>query len=319
MSTLTSQAAAILGIAAVAAALFLSLYLLISPGQARLPLARRRPGVEEGPGALTSLTGSATSLIDRLLHRHASKDGMFSEVTLERAGLKMRPQDFALLLIVGMLTGFALGLVMSGLLLGLCFAVFAPIGAKVALRFLASRRQHAFADQLDDTLQLLATSLRAGHSLMQALDSVSREAEEPTASEFARVINETRVGRELGHALDETAQRMTSDDFTWVTQAIAINREVGGNLAEVLDGVGHTIRERNQIRRQVKALAAEGKLSAIVLMLLPFGIGGFLMISNPEYIGKLTHGLFGISMLVAGAVMLAVGGIWLRKVVSFKF
>lgn len=319
MSALTGQAAVIAGIAAVAAALFLSMYLLISPGQARLPLARRRPGVEQGPGALTSLTGSATSLIDRLLHRHGDKDGMLSEATLERAGLKVRPQDFALLVIVGILIGFALGFVLSGLLLGLLFAVLAPIGAKVVVRVLISKRQHAFADQLDDTLQLLASSLRAGHSLMQALDSVSREAEEPTASEFARIINETRVGRELSHALEETAQRMTSDDFTWVTQAIAINREVGGNLAEVLDGVGHTIRERNQIRRQVRALAAEGKLSAIVLILLPFGIGGFLMMSNPEYIGKLTQSLLGIGMLGVGAVLLIVGGLWLRKVVSFKF
>ncbi|MEH6381194.1 MAG: type II secretion system F family protein, partial [Dietzia cercidiphylli] len=115
------------------------------------------------------------------------------------------------------------------------------------------------------------------------------------------------------------ARRMGSEDFEWVTQAIAINREVGGNLAEVLDGVGHTIRERNQIRRQVKALAAEGKLSAYVLMALPFGISGFLFMSNPEYISKFTEGLLGYTLIGVSVVLLVVGALWLRKVVNIRF
>ena len=141
----------------------------------------------------------------------------------------------------------------------------------------------------------------------------------PTSVEFARIINETRVGRQLSDSLDETAARMESEDFTWVTQAIAINREVGGNLAEVLDGVGNTIRERNQIRRQVKALSAEGKLSAYVLMALPFGIAGFLMFSNPAYMAKFTQSLLGYGLIGAAVVLLIIGALWLRKVVSFKF
>jgi len=112
---------------------------------------------------------------------------------------------------------------------------------------------------------------------------------------------------------------MGSDDFVWVTQAIAINREVGGNLAEVLDGVGHTIRERNQIRRQVKALAAEGKLSALVLMALPFGIVAFLLIASPGYLVKFTESLIGYILIAVAALLLVVGGLWMRKVVSFKF
>jgi tight adherence protein B len=191
--------------------------------------------------------------------------------------------------------------------------------ARVVLNVLAGRRRSAFADQLDDSLQLLASSLRAGHSLLQAIASVAREAEEPTKDEFARILNETRVGRELRIALDETAARMASDDFVWVTQAIAINREVGGNLAEVLDGVGHTIRERNQIRGQVKALSAEGKLSAYVLMALPIGVVLFLSMANPAYIGKLVESLAGYVMVGVCVVLMVVGALWLRKVVSFKF
>ena len=112
---------------------------------------------------------------------------------------------------------------------------------------------------------------------------------------------------------------MDSDDFRWVAQAIRIHREVGGNLAEVLDTVGHTIRERNAIRRQVKALSAEGKLSAVVLMALPFGIVGFLSVTNPAYLAGFTEGLAGYLMIAAVVVLLTVGGLWLKKTVAIRF
>jgi tight adherence protein B len=194
-----------------------------------------------------------------------------------------------------------------------------PLGAKLLVKLRVSRRQAAFADQLDDSLQLMAGSLRAGHSLLRAVDSVASEADAPTSEEFARIVNETRVGRDLNDALDEVAERMGSEDFVWVAQAIAIHREVGGNLAEVLDAVGHTIRERNAIRRQVKALSAEGKLSAIVLMALPFGVTGFISMSNPAYLAKFTQSLTGYAMLAVAGVMLLVGGLWLKSTVKIKF
>jgi tight adherence protein B len=165
----------------------------------------------------------------------------------------------------------------------------------------------------------MASSLRAGHSLLRAVDSVAAEAAAPTSVEFARIINETRVGRDLGEALDEAAARVGSDDFRWVAQAIAIHREVGGNLAEVLDVVGTTIRERNALRRQVKALSAEGKLSAIVLMTLPFGVGGFIGLTNPDYLARFTESTAGYGMLAVMAVLLVVGAAWLKKTVSIRF
>jgi tight adherence protein B len=258
-----------------------------------------------------------TGIIDKQLRRSADVGARVA--ALERAGITMRLQDFVLLVIAGSLVAAALGVVLAGPLLGLVLGLVVPILAKVGVSVRTSRRQKAFADQLDDSLQLMASSLRAGHSMLQALNSVAAEAEEPTSVEFSRVINETRVGRELGHALDETARRTNSEDFVWVTQAIAINREVGGNLAEVLDGVGHTIRERNQIRRQVKALSAEGRLSALVLMALPLGVLAFLAITNPGYIARFTESLAGYAMIAAGVFLLIVGGLWLRKVVSLKF
>jgi tight adherence protein B len=305
------------GVATLALALLTAFYLVLSPGPVRIPLERRRPPTQTGPSSLSEAATTMTGIIDRLLRRRGNVGARVA--ALERAGITMRLQDVALLVMAGMLVAAALGVVLAGPLLGLGLGLLVPILAKVGVSVLASRRQRAFADQLDDSLQLMASSLRAGHSLLQALNSVAGEAEEPTSVEFSRIINETRVGRELGHALDETALRMDSEDFVWVIQAISINREVGGNLAEVLDGVGHTIRERNQIRRQVKALSAEGRLSALVLMALPLGVLAFLSISNPAYIARFTESLAGYAMIAAGVLLLIIGGLWLRKVVSFKF
>lgn len=303
-------AACVLGVAVLA-------YVLAAPRPQTLPLQRRRPGATEGPGALSTATAATSSMIDQALRRGNRTDSYAAR--LEQAGLRLRAQDFVLLVGAAALVGGAAGLLVGGALLGLVLAALAPLGAKVLLDLRTTRRRKAFADQLDDSLQLLASSLRAGHSLLQALNSVAHEAEEPTSVEFARIINEIRVGRPVGQALDEAAARMESEDFVWVTQAIAINREVGGNLAEVLDGVGHTIRERNQIRRQVQALSAEGKLSAVVLMLLPVGVVGFLSLANPAYLLKLTHGLVGYGLIGLAVVLMLVGALWLRKVVSFRF
>jgi tight adherence protein B len=317
VKTLLASGPATYGVIACALAILTAVYFLLAPGRVRLAAERRRPAVAPTGSALVQATGKATTLIDTLLRRRGNTDVQIA--VLERAGVAMRLQDFVLLVMAAALVAAAAGVLLVGPLLGLVLAIAVPLFVRLGLGLKAGRRRAAFADQLDDSLQLIASSLRAGHSLLQALASVAREAEEPTSVEFARVINETRVGRQVSLALDETAARMQSEDFTWATQAIAINREVGGNLAEVLDGVGNTSRERNQIRRQVKALSAEGKLSAYVLMALPFGIAGFLMFSNPGYMTKFTSSLFGYGLIGACVVLLVIGALWLRKVVSFKF
>lgn len=304
------------GVIACSLAVLIAVYVMLAPGRVRLAPERRRPTVAPAESQLTQAAGRVTKLIDMLIRRSNTSVHV---AVLERAGVTMRLQDFVLIILAASLVAAAAGVVLVGPILGLLLAVAVPLVVRIGLGVKAGRRRSAFADQLDDSLQLLASSLRAGHSMLQALASVAREAEEPTSVEFARIINETRVGRQLSDSLDETAARMESEDFTWVTQAIAINREVGGNLAEVLDGVGNTIRERNQIRRQVKALSAEGKLSAYVLMALPFGIAGFLMFSNPAYMAKFTQSLLGYGLIGAGVVLLIIGALWLRKVVSFKF
>lgn len=163
----------------------------------------------------------------------------------------------------------AVGVLLSGFFLGLVFALLAVAGAVLFVSIKASNRKTRFGDQVEDLTQLLATNLRAGHSILQAMAALANDVDEPARSELARAVNQVRVGRDLGEALDETALRMDSDDFAWIAQAIAIHRQVGGNLADVLDTVGETIRDRGEIKRQVRALSAEGRMSAWVLMLLP--------------------------------------------------
>jgi tight adherence protein B len=305
------------GLLAVTGGLLLLALVVLPAGPRRVPLSRLDPTVAPPASALAGASAAAGAAVERALARRGRVAS--GTAALERAGVTMALPDVVLLVGTATVVLGALGFLLGGVLLALLLAALAPLGTKVLLGFRRGRRQAAFADQLDDSLQLMASSLRAGHSLLRAVDAVSTEAASPTAEEFARIVNETRVGRDLGDALDEVAERMASDDFRWVAQAIGIHREVGGNLAEVLDTVGHTIRERNAIRRQVKALSAEGKLSAVVLMSLPFGIVGFLSVTNPAYLAAFTESLIGWCMTAAVVVLLVIGGLWLKKTVAIRF
>jgi tight adherence protein B len=307
----------VVGLAAVAAALLVLALVVLPAGPGRVPLNRLDPSVVPSASAFAGASAAAGAAVEKaLVKRGRAAAGV---AALERAGRSISLPHYVLVVGLTTVLGSVIGVMVGGLLLGLAVMALVPLGAKLLVKLRVSRRQAAFADQLDDSLQLMAGSLRAGHSLLRAVDSVASEADAPTSEEFARIVNETRVGRDLNDALDEVAERMGSEDFVWVAQAIAIHREVGGNLAEVLDAVGHTIRERNAIRRQVKALSAEGKLSAIVLMALPFGVTGFISMSNPAYLAKFTQSLTGYAMLAVAGVMLLVGGLWLKSTVKIKF
>lgn len=137
--------------------------------------------------------------------------------------------------------------------------------------------------------------------------------------ELTRVVNETRLGRDMPESLAVAAARMRSDDFDWVAQAVGINAETGGNLAEVLDQVGRTIRERNQIRRQVRALSAEGRLSGLVLILLPIVMFFLFSILQPNYLSFFFTNIVGIAALILSLILLVIGIIWIAAVVRVRF
>lgn len=307
----------ILGASAIALAIIISVGVLAWPLN-RLPRERRLHGVGPEPSLLTQATATATGAIGKAMARR-SEDARGLAVALERAGVRWTVPDLILIVGAALLTGLAVGLVVGGPLLGVVFAGLAPAGAYTFISLRIRTRQSSFADQLDDILQLLAGNLRAGHSLLQALDSLTREIEEPAAAELTRVVNEVRVGRDLGEALYQSAARMNSEDFRWVAQAIAIHRQVGGNLADVLDQVGRTIRERNKLRRQVRALSAEGKLSAWVLGGMPVLVIIAMSVFNPEYIGRLTQSVLGFLIIGISTVLMTVGILVLRKMVKVEF
>jgi len=295
-------------------AVLLILLVLLIPSRA--VTGRRRLGVTEKPSALTRSTEKVTGLIDKGL---AGERRAVWERALDRAGLKLGPAEFILLVGAGALVALALGLLAGGPMVGAMLAGLAVAAAVVAVTVRSDRRKAAFAEQLDDILVLLASNLRAGHSLPQALDSLTGDIEEPASSEIIRAVTQVRVGRDLTEALSDVAERMDSDDFRWITQAIAIHRQVGGNLAEVLDTVANTIRERGQVRRQVASLSAEGRLSAYVLIALPFFVVLFLSLVNPGYLAVFTATAIGWAMLAVAAVLLVVGIFWLRATVKVEF
>ena len=239
---------------------------------------------------------------------------------LEAAGLALKPAEW-LLIHVGVFIAFGV----ISLLLGGGSALFMLVGLFLGaagpwfyLMFKRKRRLSAFSNQLADTLQLMAGSLSAGLSLAQSVDTVVREGSDPMASEFRRALVETRLGVEIEEALMGIADRMQSMDFEWVVMAIRIQREVGGNLSELLNKVAETIREREYLERQVKTLSAEGRLSVWILGGLPPGFMGYLLLANPSYIQPMFHDPLGWAMLIVMTVLLTGGIFWMKKLVKVE-
>jgi tight adherence protein B len=203
---------------------------------------------------------------------------------------------------------------MATLILGGILAAIPPI----IVLSKAKKRQKKFLAQLPDTLSLLAGTLRAGYSLMQGVEAVSQEVDEPMGSELRRVVTESRLGRPLEESLESSAQRMNSADFSWAVMAIRIQREVGGNLAELLLTVGDTMTQRERLRRDVSALTAEGRVSAIVLGLLPIGLGAAMFVINPEYISALFTTKAGNFMLGFAVMLALVGFYWMKKTIEIE-
>lgn len=312
----------VLGITACAMAGLLLLFLVIAPPAPRVARDRRvAPGVE--PVSLVGrVTARTTAAVDSVVAGERKR--LFGTAELELAGIRSTPGQFLILVasaasvmaLFGVLLGLTSG---TSVALAVVFALLTPFIAKLVVSVRTSRRRARFADQIDDMVQLVAGSLRAGHGLSTALGSVATDADAPMSEELARVVNESRLGRPLPDALAITAQRMQSKDFEWVAQAIAINAETGGNLAEVLDQVGRTIRERNQIRRQVAALSAEGRLSGLILVVLPIALFLFLSLIRPEYTAVFFQTIVGILALIVAVVLLIAGSIWLAFTVRVKF
>ncbi len=283
-------------------------------------LTGRGSRAEPQPTALgdSSVARSAVQLAGRLVvsREFDAKLGR----RLEAAGVPLKPAEW--IVVQG---GAAIGLGVLFFLLGSGSPVAAILGVIVGLGvpvgylvIKESRRSSAFLEQLPDTLQLIAGSVSVGHSLPQAMDAVVREELQPVSVEFNRALVETRLGMPVEDALEGISTRMNSQDFAWIVMAIRIQREVGGNLAEILNTVAATIRERERLRRQVRGLSAEGRLSAWILGGLPPVFATYLVLVRPTYIKPLFTDPIGIALLVLMIALMGIGAFWLSRVVKVE-
>jgi tight adherence protein B len=239
---------------------------------------------------------------------------------LEQADLPLRTAEVMYIqmgasLFLGVLGKLALGL--DGLLVLLPLFVGAAIPA-FFVKFAARKRLNAFEAQLPETLITMAASLKAGHAFNAALASVVKEGAQPTSKELARVSQEIALGMPSEQALETMAKRMDSTNFGFVVMAVNIQRTVGGSLAEILDMVADTVRQRQQFSRKVKALTAQGRMSAYVLVAMPFLMGLAIFALNQKYMSVLFTTSSGKVMIGISLVMMALGGVIIRKIVSFK-
>jgi len=308
----------VLGATIVFAAIALAAGFALVPDRPRAHLGQIAAShIKGAPGALSELQDRATAAADRALESR-SKEGGINQA-LDRAGVDLRPGEFVVLgtAIAGG-TAFVF-LLLGGPFMGLMGAGIALLGLRQWLSTKGNRRTRAFGDQLGDALMIMTGSLRSGHGVLQALDAVAQESEAPMSEEMSRVVIETRIGRDVSDSLEATAERMDNEDFEWVARAIAIHRELGGDLAEILDNVARTIRERARLRAQVRALTAEGRLSGVILFALPFVVVLATSIINPDYLGELTDTSLGQMMLFVAIALMTVGALWMRKLVQLKY
>jgi tight adherence protein B len=266
---------------------------------------------------LGELAEWTTDVADRRLRN--AKLGRGIDRLLEGAGLDLRPGEVVVIVASASIVAFAIGYLSGGLLLGLLLIPIPTIATRLVLARRRDRRQTAFSDQLTDVLQLITGSLRAGYGLLQGIDAVARDGDEPAASEFRRILVEHRLGRDLSDAMEGCAERMANPDFSWVVQAIGIHRDVGGDLGRVLDNITATIRDRGDVHRQVRALSAEGRMAALVLTALPFVVLVVIQITSPDYTSVLFTQPAGWIMLTLAALLMLTGTLWIRRLVRIRY
>jgi tight adherence protein B len=247
----------------------------------------------------------------------ASGFGGRLEAMLEQAELPMKAGEFVALTVLCAIAGGVLGvLLLANIIFALMIAAVASLIPYAWLVRARKKRQNRMAEQLPDVLSILASSLRAGHSFLQALDQVAAEIKDPSASEFHRVVSEIRLGRSIDDAMIEMADRVGSEDMRWAVMAVNIQRQVGGNLAEVLDIVANTVRERAYVQRQVRVLSAEGRISIGILSALPVFVLLYLAVMNPDYVSPLLTTTIGRIMLAVGGTLMALGIFVMTRIVK---
>lgn len=241
--------------------------------------------VEQHSSLVENTIGAAGKLIDQI----DAKGNLFA--LLERARVPIRPGEFVLFVISGgMVLGAFVAAITTSLVFGLVAVLVSPLLGIAYLKRRIARRTRKFEEQFPDALTLIGSSLSAGHTFLRSIQLMTEEAEAPISEEFARVVSETQLGDPLVDALERMATRLQVRDVDWVVQAIRIQQTVGGKLADLLHTLADFIRAREEIRREIDVLTAEGKISAYVLGALPLFLGVFVQVSDPGYLDPMFRG-----------------------------
>jgi tight adherence protein B len=297
-------------------------------------VASRLERYARAQGADRSENAERSSAVLAGVDRALDSQGLAARLSVDiaRADLKMRPSEFvvawALSPFLFVAVAFVLGVIIPGFRNPVSLAVIFGLGAYFP-RFYLKRRQakrlQAFADQLPDTITLLANSLRAGSSFLQGIELVTREARPPISEEMDRVVREMSLGVALQPALNNLVRRVASEDLELMVTAINIQSQVGGNLATVLDSIAFTIRERIRIQGEIRVLTSMQRYSGYVITLLPVGLAGILFLISPSYMAVLlkspptTFGLpTGIIFMAVGLMSMGIGYVFIRRIVDIK-
>jgi len=281
-----------------------------------LPFGEHDVPIEAVTEGRNPLAEGAISMAGRMVNQFDAKNSLAQ--TLERARIPLKAPEYVLVVAcAGIVAGSLVGIMTAQIILGLgALAATVAVGAFYP-RHKVTKRRKAFGEQLPEALSLIASSLSAGHTFLRAIQMMTEEAEPPLAEEFARVVYETRLGDPVVDALERMAIRLEVPDLRWVVQAIRIQQTVGGKLADLLHTLADFIRGREEIRREINVLTAEGRISAWVLGGMPIALLFAIQVVNPGYAAPLFQG-WGLMVLGLTALSVCVGVSLILKMVKIE-
>jgi tight adherence protein B len=281
-----------------------------------LPYGERDVAIEPVSETRSPLVSDAVELASKMVAQLDARGSLQRQ--LERARVPLRAGEFAVVTAsTGPVSGLLLAAVTEQWLFGLAAAGATPFIARAYLARRIAKRRKAFEEQLPEALSIIASSLSAGHTFLRSIQMMCEESQPPLAEEFQRVVAETRLGGGVVDALDRMARRLDVKDLVWVVQAIRIQQQVGGKLADLLHTLADFIRAREDIRREVDVLTAEGRISAWVLTGLPVVIMLAVQITNPEYLQPFYQG-WGLFVLGLTAASVVAGFVVIRRMVKIE-
>jgi tight adherence protein B len=268
---------------------------------------------------LKNVQGVEDSLFDAIAKRIGAVGKIENlERTLLQADIYWRPGTFLGVTVLSALLGFMALFLYSGFYPGLSAAVFFGYAPFLILHMKKGRKTRVIEKQMPEAMELLARSLRAGHAMPSSIELAGKEIPDPLGGEMKTVYDEQRLGLGLNAALQRMGERVASQDLHYFVTAVVLQAETGGNLAEVMENIGYLIRERLKLKGKIQALSAEGRLSALILTLLPFFVFGTLLVISPRYLDPLLYNPSGQMIIGVALFNIIVGLLWMRKIININ-